>query len=277
VDAGPDRNEIMTRETMKEILIKIPSSPISTIDLTGGAPELNPEFRWFVCELRKFMKQIIVRCNLTIIVSNKKYHDLPDFFCDNEIEVVASLPYFSAGRTNAQRGEEVFEKSIQALRMLNEAGYGADNSNLKLNLVYNPTGAFLPGDQQGLEQEFKQRLLSEYGIVFNNLFTLTNLPISRFLEYLISSGNLESYMNKLVNAFNPASVGKLMCLNTLSVGWDGNLYDCDFNQILDLHLNNGTHIRDLNWTQLEGREIITNRHCFGCTAGAGSSCGGALT
>lgn len=278
VDAGPDRTEIMTRQTMQEILAKIPGSPISTLDLTGGAPELNPEFRWFVDELMKFKKHLMVRSNLTIIVSNKKYHDLPEFFRHHDIEIIASLPYFSANRTNAQRGEGVFEKSVQALKMLNKAGYGSENSNLKLNLVYNPTGAFLPGNQQGLEREFKNRLQAEHGIVFNNLFTITNLPISRFLDYLISTGNLESYMHKLVNAFNPAASEKLMCRNTLSIGWDGSLFDCDFNQMLDLSLNHGmNHIKDLNWRSLEGREIITNRHCFGCTAGAGSSCGGALT
>jgi radical SAM/Cys-rich protein len=279
VDAGPDRKEIMTRETMMECLEVITKHDIGTIDLTGGAPEMNPNFRWFVEEIRRIKPQakIIVRCNLTIILANPKFHDLPEFFKNHQIEVVSSLPYFSAMKTDSQRGEGVFEKSIKALQMLNAVGYGEENSGLILNLVYNPAGAFLPGSQEGLETEFKRRLGSQYGISFNSLFTITNLPISRFLEYLLRSGNYESYMEKLIEAFNPLAAANVMCRNTISVGWDGYLYDCDFNQMLELKVSspNSKHIKDWNLESLNNREIVINQHCYGCTAGAGSSCGGA--
>lgn len=279
VDAGPDRKEIMTKETMQQCLDALKDTNIHTVDLTGGAPEMNPHFRWFVEELSAMGKHIIVRCNLTIIVANPKYNDLPEFFRKHKIEVVSSLPYFSARRTDAQRGEGVFERSIRALKMLNEAGYGKPDSELQLNLVYNPTGAFLPGSQEGLEQEFKHKLKEGYNIDFNNLYAITNLPISRFLEYLVISGNYQEYMEKLANAFNPAAAQGVMCRNTISVGWDGYLYDCDFNQMLELKLNHGSpnHIKDFDLKALESREIIINQHCYGCTAGAGSSCGGTTT
>ena len=277
VDAGPDRKEIMTRETM-EMVIKAASFPgIHTIDITGGAPELNPDFRWFVEQLTSLGKKIIVRCNLTIIVANHAYLDLPEFYKKHKINVVSSLPHFSAIRTDAQRGEGVFEKSIKALRMLNDEGYGQYGSGLELDLVYNPTGAFLPGSQQSLEKEFKQKLRSKYGVNFNKLYAITNMPISRFLDYLIKSGNYEAYMEKLVNSFNASAVNNVMCRNTLSVGWDGYLYDCDFNQMLDLKIgeNTSNHIRDFGPFLLK-RDIIVNQHCYGCTAGAGSSCGGTI-
>ncbi|MEM7552337.1 MAG: arsenosugar biosynthesis radical SAM (seleno)protein ArsS [Bacteroidota bacterium] len=276
VDAGPDRKEIMTRETMRLCLDAIKGTDIQTVDLTGGAPEMNPDFRWFVEEITKLGKRVIVRCNLTIILANPKYNDLPKFFKKHKVNVVSSLPYFTARRTDAQRGDGVFEKSIKALQMLNEVGYGKDDPELQLDLVYNPTGAFLPGDQAGLEIEFKKKLDSLYGIKFNNLFAITNIPVSRFLDYLIQSDNYESYMEELVNAFNPSAAQNVMCRSTLSVGWDGHLYDCDFNQMLDLKINHGlpSHIKDFDLKKLNDREIIINRHCFGCTAGAGSSCGG---
>lgn len=278
VDAGPDRKEIMTRETMQWCLDALDRSNISTVDLTGGAPEMNPGFRWFVEELSGRGKQVIVRCNLTIILANKKYHDLPEFFRKHKVEVVSSLPHFSARRTDAQRGEGVFEKSIQALQMLNKVGYGQPDSDLKLNLVYNPSGAFLPPDQLGLESEFKRKLRDGFNIEFNELYAITNLPISRFLDYLVVSGNYEDYMQKLVDAFNPTAADGVMCRNTISVGWDGYLYDCDFNQMLDLKLNGGSpdHIKDFDAEVLSKREIILNNHCYGCTAGAGSSCGGTV-
>ncbi|MEO9804283.1 MAG: arsenosugar biosynthesis radical SAM (seleno)protein ArsS [Reichenbachiella sp.] len=278
VDAGPDRKEIMTRETMQWCLDALDRSNISTVDLTGGAPEMNPDFRWFVEELSGRGKQVIVRCNLTIILANKKYHDLPEFFRKHKVEVVSSLPHFSARRTDAQRGEGVFEKSIQALQMLNKVGYGQPDSDLKLNLVYNPSGAFLPPDQLGLESEFKRKLRDGFNIEFNELYAITNLPISRFLDYLVVSGNYEDYMQKLVDAFNPTAADGVMCRNTISVGWDGYLYDCDFNQMLDLKLNGGSpdHIKDFDAEVLSKREIILNNHCYGCTAGAGSSCGGTV-
>ncbi len=276
VDAGPDRKEIMTRETMQFCINALKNSDIATVDLTGGAPEMNPNFRWFVEEISKLGRKVIVRCNLTIIVANPKYNDLPAFFKKHKVEVVSSLPYFSARRTDAQRGEGVFEKSIKALKMLNEVGYGKENTGLTLNLVYNPTGAFMPAGQASLEKEFKEKLEHGYGIEFNQLFAITNLPISRFLEYLIQTENYNAYMEKLANAFNPTAAVGVMCRNTLSIGWDGYLYDCDFNQMLELKLADGTpqHIKDFELKGIIERDIITNRHCYGCTAGAGSSCGG---
>lgn len=277
VDAGPDRKEIMTKETMQQCLDALKESSISTVDLTGGAPEMNPHFRWFVEELSKMGKQIIVRCNLTIILANPKYHDLPDFFKKHNINVVSSLPYFNAKRTDAQRGDGVFEKSIKALQMLNAVGYGSPDSNLKLDLVYNPAGTFLPGDQYALESQFKRKL-QEYDIVFNDLFCITNLPISRFLEYLNKTEQYQQYMEELVAAFNPSAAMGVMCRNTISIGWDGCMYDCDFNQMLDLKVNgSASHVADFNMKELESRTIILNQHCYGCTAGAGSSCGGATT
>lgn len=280
VDAGPDRKEIMTRETMQYCLDAIQSNSFNTIDLTGGAPEMNPDFRWFIESIRAIDKKvkIIVRCNLTIIVANPSYNDLPEFFKNNNIEVASSLPYFTAMRTNAQRGEGVFEKSIRALKMLNDVGYGQEGTGLILDLVYNPSGAFLPGSQESLELEFKKKLKDPYGIVFNKLFTITNLPISRFLDYLISSGNYNGYMEKLILSFNPVAAEGVMCRNTISVSWDGHLYDCDFNQMLEMKVDNAAqHISEWNTEALTNREIQINQHCFGCTAGAGSSCGGATT
>ncbi|MGY2133945.1 arsenosugar biosynthesis radical SAM (seleno)protein ArsS [Hymenobacter sp. HD11105] len=277
VDAGPDRTEIMTRATMQQCLDALAQTDIPVVDLTGGAPEMNPDFRWFVEQISALGRQTIVRCNLTIIVANPKYHDLPEFFAYHGVRVVSSLPHFSAGRTDAQRGEGVFGRSIRALRMLNAVGYGVAGSGLELDLVYNPAGAFLPGSQAGLEREFKQRLLREHEVVFNNLLAITNLPISRFMEYLLESGNYEGYMQKLVTAYNPVAAANVMCRSTLSVGWDGQLYDCDFNQQLDLNVaqNAPQHIRDFNAAALQDRAIVINQHCYGCTAGAGSSCGGA--
>lgn len=276
VDAGPDRKEIMTRETLEMCLDILSKYPIPTVDLTGGAPEMNPNFRWFVEECSTLGKKIMVRCNLTILLANKKYHDLPLFFKTHKVEVVSSLPYFQAARTDNQRGEGVFEKSIRALQMLNEVGYGMPNSDLILNLVYNPSGAFLPGSQQTLEQQFKQNLLKQFGIHFHQLFAITNMPISRFLDYLLVSGNYTDYMEKLVNAFNPVAAAGVMCRNTLSVGWDGTLYDCDFNQMLDLTVSppSTRHLATFDMESLQQRSIVINQHCYGCTAGAGSSCGG---
>lgn len=276
VDAGPDRKEIMTRKTMQWCLEAIDQSNVSTVDLTGGAPEMNPDFRWLVEALSQRGKHVIVRCNLTIILANKKHHDLPSFFKKHKVEVVSSLPHFSAKRTDAQRGEGVFEKSIKALQMLNAVGYGKIDSELKLNLVYNPSGAFLPGDQASLEQEFKRKLKAAYSIDFNELFAITNLPISRFLDYLVQTDNYEDYLSQLVDAFNPSAAAGVMCRNTISIGWDGFLFDCDFNQMLDLKMQNGVpqHIKDFEINSLTDREVILNQHCYGCTAGAGSSCGG---
>jgi len=278
VDAGPDRKEIMTRETMHQCLEVIRKTGAHTLDLTGGAPEMNPNFRWFVEEAAKAgIKDFIVRSNLTIIRANKKYHDLPAFFKKHNIHVVSSMPHWTRGKTDKQRGDGVFDKSIQALKDLNAVGYGMEGSSLKLDLVYNPSGAFLPGDQMALEVDFKKALLEDFGIHFHNLFAITNLPISRFLDYLIASDNYEDYMYALIEAYNPAAVENVMCTNTLSVSWDGWLYDCDFNQMLNLKVNSKVkHISEYNEELLQNRNIIINQHCYGCTAGAGSSCQGTV-
>lgn len=276
VDAGPDRIEIMTKAHLQKCLDILAVTDIKTVDLTGGAPEMNPHFRWFVAEAHKLGKKVIDRCNLTIILANKKYHDLPQFLAKHEVEVVSSLPYFSKSRTDSQRGDGVFESSIKALQMLNEVGYGQPDSHLKLNLVYNPTGAFLPSSQENLEAEFKRQLKRKYGIVFHNLYAITNIPISRFLDYLLETENYETYMQKLLDNFNPMAAAGVMCRNTISIGWDGYLYDCDFNQMLDLKVETTSpqHIDDFDLATLNQRKIIVNQHCYGCTAGAGSSCGG---
>ncbi|HEV7330880.1 MAG TPA: arsenosugar biosynthesis radical SAM (seleno)protein ArsS [Flavisolibacter sp.] len=278
VDAGPDRKEIMTKDTMQQCLAALQASPeIGFVDITGGAPEMNPDFRWFVAEIKKLQRHVMVRCNLTIILANKKYHDLPLYYKEHNVEVVSSLPFYTQDRTDRQRGSGVFADSIQALQMLNEVGYGKAGSGLILNLVYNPAGAFMPPAQASLETEYKKALHEQYGIAFNALFAITNLPISRYLDYLLQSGNYESYMQKLVTAFNPVAAANVMCRNTISVGWDGSLYDCDFNQMLDLKLAcKSKHISDFSVADLNSRSIVINQHCYGCTAGAGSSCGGSV-
>ena len=278
VDAGPDRKEIMTLDTMKQCLEVIQKTEAHTLDLTGGAPEMNPNFRWFVEEASKAgIKDFIVRSNLTIIRANKKYYDLPEFFKKHNVHVVSSMPHWTRGKTDKQRGDGVFDKSIKALQELNAVGYGLEGSDLKLDLVYNPSGAFLPGDQMALENDFKKALKADFNIDFHSLFAITNLPISRFLDYLIASENYEDYMYSLVEAYNPSAVANVMCTNTLSVSWDGNLYDCDFNQMLNLKVASKVkHIKDYNEELLQNRNIIINQHCYGCTAGAGSSCQGVV-
>ena len=278
VDAGPDRKEIMSKDTMLQCLDVIKKTGVHTLDLTGGAPEMNPNFRWFVEEASKLgIADFIVRSNLTIIKANKKYHDLPLFFKEHNIHVVSSMPHWTKGKTDKQRGDGVFQKSIEALQELNEIGYGMPGSSLKLDLVYNPSGAFLPGDQTALEIEFKRNLITDFQINFHNLFAITNLPISRFLDYLLVSDNYEDYMYTLVDAFNPAALANVMCTNTLSVSWDGWLYDCDFNQMLELKVNSTVkHINDFNEEVLWNRDIVISQHCYGCTAGAGSSCQGSV-
>ena len=278
VDAGPERKEIMSKETMQLCLEVLKKSNITTLDLTGGAPEMNPNFRWFVEQAHKIgVQDFIVRSNLTIIMANKKYHDLPEFFKNHNIHVISSMPHWTKGKTDKQRGDGVFNLSIESLKKLNKIGYGLKNSNLKLDLVYNPTGAFLPANQKSLELDFKKALYDDFGIEFHNLFSITNLPISRFLDYLIASENYEDYMYALVEAFNPKAVDNVMCKNTLSVGWDGYLYDCDFNQMLNLKLKEPVaHIKEFDEAVLKKRTIQISQHCYGCTAGAGSSCQGAV-
>lgn len=277
VDAGPHRKEMMSRETMELCLEALKNNPVKVVDITGGAPEMHKDFRWFVEEVRALGCHVMVRCNLTIILANKKYHDLPEFFKAHKVEVISSLPFFTAERTDRQRGEGVFEKSIRALKMLNGVGYGMEGTGLTLNLVYNPAGAFLPAAQQSLEAQFKSSLLREHNIHFNKLLTITNMPVSRFLEFLVNSSNYEGYMDKLVQWFNPKAAEGVMCRNTISVGWDGSLYDCDFNQMLELKVSTNApqHIKEFNLAALNTRDIVIHQHCYGCTAGSGSGCGGA--
>jgi radical SAM/Cys-rich protein len=277
VDASPKRTEIMTRETVDACLDVLHRFKIKTLDITGGAPELNPAFRYFVTEAKKSDVHIIVRHNLTVMFEEGQ-GDLPDFFKENKAEVISSLPYFLEQQTDAQRGKGVFEKSIEAMKRLNVVGYGIENSSLVLNLVYNPVGAFLPPPQDAIEKDFKRELFNRYGLQFNHLYTITNMPIKRYLDYLRRSGNEERYMNKLVSAFNPATIEGLMCRNLISVDWLGNVYDCDFNQMLEMPVEKSLPqtIFDFDIEKFNERTIITGTHCFGCTAGAGSSCGGVV-
>ena len=276
VDAGPDRTaENMSRPTFELCLEAIRRLGRPSVDLTGGAPELNPHFRWFVGRVRDLGCRVIDRCNLTVLLMRSQ-RGLAEFLARHQVEVVASLPYFLERRTDAQRGDGVFQKSIDALRLLNGLGYGLPASGLTLNLVYNPTGAFLPPDQAAVEADFKRELRSRHGIEFNALYTMTNMPISRYLDFLVRSSNYERYMQRLINAFNPAAVAGVMCRSMISIGWDGRIHDCDFNQLLDLEVGYGAprHIRDFDPAKLARRRIVTAGHCYGCTAGSGSSCGG---
>ncbi|MEP6945716.1 MAG: arsenosugar biosynthesis radical SAM (seleno)protein ArsS [Acidobacteriota bacterium] len=277
VDASPTRTEIMRREVIDACLKTLRDFGITTLDITGGAPELIPDFRYFVTNAREIGVKVIVRHNLTVMFE-PGLEDLPEFFAENHVEVVSSLPYFIAERTDSQRGTGVFEKSIEALKRLNSVGYGI-GGGLTLDLVYNPVGAFLPPDQALIEADFKRELMGRYGISFNSLFTITNMPIARFLDWLRRSGNEEGYMTKLVNAFNPATLPGLMCRNLVSVDWTGRLFDCDFNQMLDIRVEASSPqtIFDFDISKLANRRIETAVHCFGCTAGSGSSCGGAVS
>ncbi len=276
VDASPTRTEIMGREVVDACLQVLEKYRIPTLDITGGAPELIPDFRYLVTEARRIGAKVIVRHNLTVM-HEPGQEDLPEFFAHNEVALISSLPYFLAQQTDAQRGRGVFDKSILALRRLNDVGYARED-HLTLDLVYNPVGAFLPPPQAAIEADFKRELSARYAVVFDNLYTITNMPIARFDEWLHRSGNAESYMQKLVAAFNPATVSGLMCRNLISVDWTGKLYDCDFNQMLDLPIENGRPqtIFDFEMSALENRYVTIAEHCFGCTAGAGSSCGGAV-
>jgi len=304
VNAGPKRKEIMTRETIDRIVDWLAGTDIPTLDLTGGAPEMIPDFRFFIDQVKRLQppRHIIDRCNLTILLE-AGYEDLGEFLARNRVEIIASMPCYSAENVNAQRGEGVFEGSIAALQLLNSLGYGID-PELPLHLVYNPVGAFLPPSQATLEADYKRELKSHFGIMFNNLYALTNLPIGRFASHLRHNCRLEEYMQLLISAFNPATVNGLMCRNTISVGWRGEVYDCDFNQQLGMQwvgrdgppgrpdapsrtgiaarrpyhdINNPLFLWDIDPDSLEHREIMTGDHCFGCTAGAGSSCGGAIS
>ncbi|HEY0075957.1 MAG TPA: arsenosugar biosynthesis radical SAM (seleno)protein ArsS [Abditibacteriaceae bacterium] len=278
VNAGPARREMMTRETMLRLLAWLAQTAIPTVDITGGAPELNPHFRFLVEEARSLNRRVMDRCNLTILFEPGQ-ENLAEFLAHHQVEVVASLPCYGPENVDKQRGDGVFDKSIRALQKLNGLGYGRDE-NLQLNLVYNPNGVSLPAPQKALEEDYKTRLHNDFGIVFNHLFTITNMPIARFASFLQKSGKLDEYQELLVNAFNPQAVQGLMCRNTLNISWQGEVYDCDFNQMLGLPWSKGQkaplYLWDINPHNIETRPILTANHCFGCTAGAGSSCGGAL-
>lgn len=278
VNAGPKRKEIITRETVDRIIDWLAKTEIQTVDLTGGAPEMIPDFRYFIERVRALepFRKIIDRCNLTILLE-PGHEGLAQFLARHKVEIIASMPCYTSGNVNAQRGEGVFDGSIAGLQLLNSLGYGVD-VDLPLHLVYNPVGAFLPGPQAELEADYKRELKTHFGIVFNKLYTITNLPIARFASYLKHNGKLDEYMELLMSAFNPGTVEGLMCRNTISVGWRGEVYDCDFNQQLDMQWRNGRALSlwDVDPRQVENRPIMTGDHCFGCTAGAGSSCGGAL-
>lgn len=278
VDAGPTRQEVMTRETAELAMGVLARTDIPTVDITGGAPEMCPSFEYLVEESRRLGRHVLDRCNLTILTA-PRYRHLPKFLAENGVEVVCSLPHYRELSTDRQRGEGVFKRSIDGLRLLNELGYGDGESGLKLVLVTNPVGAFLPPVQPSLEDEWKRELDRQFGVQFDELYTITNMPISRYLEWLQRSGNLQDYMQTLVAAFNPAAAAGVMCRTTLSVGWEGDLYDCDFNQMLELTVGHGAprHLRDFDLNSLASRRIVTGSHCFGCTAGAGSSCGGRTT
>ncbi len=280
VNAGPKRKEQMQRPVIERLLQILERPGVHTLDLTGGAPEMNPMFRELVTRARRIGVKVIDRCNLTIL-NEPGHEDLCDFLVENRVEVVASLPCYLEENVDSQRGKGVYRRSIAGLKQLNAAGYGHDGSGLALNLVYNPTGPYLPPGQQQLEADYKQRLLDEHGIVFNRLFTITNMPIARFGSMLISKGEFEAYMNLLKDSMNLATLDGLMCINQLSVDWQGRLYDCDFNQMLKLHIehpaeNRPLQLDDLDDIDLDSLPIRVADHCYGCTAGQGSSCGGAL-
>ncbi|BDS11988.1 arsenosugar biosynthesis radical SAM (seleno)protein ArsS [Aureispira anguillae] len=280
VDAGPTRTEIMTKATMQHCLDAIKKAKTTTVDITGGAPEMNPDFQWFIEQIRAISKdiEIIIRSNLTILVSNKEYRTYPEFFKKHNLTVIASLPCYTAANTDKQRGDKAFVRSIEALQLLNELGYGKEGTGLNLHLVFNPGGASLPGNQAGLEADYKRVLKKDFNLEFNNLYTITNLPISRFLDYLLKEEKFDDYMQLLLESFNPAAAESVMCRNTLSVSWDGYLYDCDFNQMLQLQVEKSApqHIENFDLKTLEERNIMLGQHCYGCTAGAGSSCQGTV-
>src|SRR5215470_10215276 len=276
VDAGPDRTDsVMPNDIVDQVIAAVGRTRAHTVDITGGAPELHPRFRDLVETAVGAGKHVMDRCNLTVLLLPRN-KGLIDWFAERKVEVVGSLPHYRRPNTDAQRGQGVFDRSIEAMRLLNAAGYGRGDPGRRLTLVSNPAGAFLGASQATAEREWRQSLEREHGVSFDRLFVLNNMPISRFLDWLQRSGNLEAYMQKLVQAFNPAAVAGLMCRNTLSIGWDGRLYDCDFNQMLDLEiaLPDGPHISKFDEASWHARAIVTARHCFGCTAGAGSSCGG---
>ena len=279
VNAGPKRKEIMTRETVDRVIDWLAQTDIPTVDLTGGAPEMIPDFRYLVERVKSLTppRHVMDRCNLTILLE-PGFEEYAQFLADHDVEIVASMPCYSPDNVNAQRGDGVFDASIKALQLLNSLGYGT-NPRLPLHLVYNPNGAFLPGPQAELEADYKHELREHFGIEFNSLYTITNLPVSRFASYLKNNNKLADYMQLLIENFNPSTIAGLMCRNTINVSWKGEVFDCDFNQMLKMQWRDGDrglHLWDIDPDAVEDREVSTGEHCFGCTAGAGSSCGGAL-
>jgi radical SAM/Cys-rich protein len=277
VEAGPHRIELMSRPVFEKCLEVLSAHDIGTIDITGGAPEMNPHCAWFIDEAAKLGRRILVRSNLTILLE-EGYRPMLDTYARNRVEIITSLPDYQADRTDRQRGKGAFEAVLRVLRQLNQRGYGRPDSPLSVHLVYNPVGAYLPGAQASLAHEYRRRLLDDHGVVFNQLFCLTNCPVGRYLEYLIRTDNYEDYMTTLISAFNQAALENVMCRTTLSVGWDGRLYDCDFNQMLALSVNHGapSHIDIFDLERLKARQVVVANHCYACTAGAGSSCQGAI-
>jgi radical SAM/Cys-rich protein len=278
VEAGPKRSETMSRQVMQRCGEILAAYPIPVIDITGGAPEMHRDFPWFLEQCAALKRRLLVRTNALILLE-KGYEHFVDLYARHHVEVIVSLPNLDARITNRQRGEGVFPRLIEALGRLNAQGYGQSDSGLMLHLVHNPSGAYLSSSQDSLATHYRQTLKKKYGIVFNHLFCLTNMPIGRYLHYLRETDNYEDYMHALVKAFNPAALERVMCKTTLSVAWDGRLYDCDFNQMLRLTTNHGApeHILAFDFDKLSNREIVTGNHCYGCTAGAGSSCHGAVT
>lgn len=283
VNAGPRRTELMDKATIDTVLDVIRTRGVKTLDLTGGAPEMNPHFRYLVTEARKLDVEVIDRCNITILCE-PGYEDLAQFLADQKVTVVASLPCYTQENVDAQRGKGVFDASIAGLHLLNDLGFGKGNQHLPLNLVYNPGGAFLPPDQSSLKQDYKQRLKDDWNIEFDDLYTITNMPISRFGSMLVSKGQFNDYMHLLIDNYQPANLETVMCRNTVSVDYQGNLYDCDFNQMLEMPIavqdgaeSKARHISSLVNDDMQGNAIEVAGHCFGCTAGAGSSCGGSLS
>jgi len=277
VQAGPGRTELMSRKIMQQCLQVLQDHPVPVIDITGGAPEMNPCLPWFLKECSGLKRRLQVRTN-GVILLEKDFERFLELYARLGVEVVISLPHMDMKITNRQRGNDVYPRLMEVLKKLNEEGYGQKDSSLILNLVHNPGGAYLPGLQRSLEQQYRQTLKEKFGIVFNHLFCITNMPIGRYLDYLQKTDNHEDYMTALINAFNPSTLAGMMCRTTLSVAWDGKLYDCDFNQMLGMTVNHGApeNIADFDFYRLASRRIVTGNHCYGCTAGAGSSCGGAL-
>ena len=275
VDAGPHRTDaMMNRETVDACLRALDRTPAHTVDVTGGAPELHPDFRYVVDEAVRRGKHVIDRCNLSVLLLPRS-SGLAEWLAERGVEIVASLPHYRKRNTDAQRGDGAFDRSIEALRLLNDVGYGKGDPQRVLTLMSNPAGAFLAPNQAAAETEWKEALRRNHGVTFDRLFTLNNMPISRFLDWLNESGNLEPYMQRLRAAFNPAAIRGLMCRNTISISWDGRLFDCDFNQMLDLEAADSMRVEDFDLGRWQRRRIVTRAHCFGCTAGSGSSCGGA--